>query len=52
MTKIVECPDCKEPIIIPDDSETGEIVDCQNCGAEIEILCLNPLQVTLVIEEK
>lgn len=52
MTKIVECPDCKEPIIIPDDNEVGEIVDCQNCGAEVEIISLNPPQVTLVIEEK
>ena len=52
MTKITECPDCNEPIIIPDDSETGEIVECQNCGAGMEILSINPLQVSLIIEEK
>lgn len=52
MTKITECPDCEEQIIIPDDSEVGEIIECQNCGAEMEILSLNPPQVSLIIEEK
>ena len=52
MTKIIECPDCFEPVIIPDDSQTGEIIECQNCGAELEILSLKPPQVALVVEEK
>ena len=52
MTKIVDCPDCEESVIIPDDSQPGEILECQNCGAELEIICLNPPQVSLIIEEK
>ena len=52
MTKITECPDCEETIIIPDDSEVGEIIDCPNCGAELEIISINPPQVSLIIEEK
>lgn len=52
MTKIIECPDCEEVVILPDDSQPGEIIDCQNCGAELEIISLNPPQVSLVIEEK
>lgn len=39
-------------VIIPDDSQVGEIIECANCGAEMEILSINPPQVSLIIEEK
>lgn len=52
MTKTIKCPDCEEMIILADDGIVGEIVECQNCGSELEIICLNPPQVTLVVEEK
>ena len=52
MTKTVNCPDCEETIIIPDDGQVGEILECQNCGAEVEIVSVNPPQVSLIVEEK
>lgn len=52
MTKTIKCPDCEEVVIIPDDAKVGEIVECLNCGAETEIISLDPLQVTLIVEEK
>lgn len=60
MTKVVKCPDCaklrddsaEEVIIIPDDASVGDIVECQICGAELEIISLDPLQVVLIEEEK
>ena len=52
MTKTIKCPDCEELVIIPDDADVGEIIECHNCGAELEIISTNPPQVTLVIEEK
>jgi len=52
MTKTVKCPDCEEPVIIPDDAQVGEIIECNNCAAEMEIISINPPQVSLIIEEK
>lgn len=57
MTKTVKCldPNCdpkSSGIIIPDDAVVGDIVECSFCGAEMEIICLDPLQVILIEEEK
>jgi len=57
MAKTVKCPDpfCDQPqgvIIIPDDSNVGDILECPACGAEVEVISLNPPQVVLIEEEK
>jgi len=52
MTKTIRCPDCEETVIIPDDAQVGDLIECQNCGAEMEIISLGPPQVSLIIEEK
>ncbi|PIV01285.1 lysine biosynthesis protein LysW [Candidatus Shapirobacteria bacterium CG03_land_8_20_14_0_80_39_12] len=52
MTKTIKCPDCEKVIIVPDDAQVGEIIECSNCGNEFEIISLNPLQTAVVIEEK
>jgi len=33
----MNCPECDADIGIPDDAAAGEIVSCQDCGAEYEI---------------
>lgn len=52
MTKTIQCPDCENVIIVPDDAQVGDLVECENCGNEFEIISLSPLQVTMVVEEK
>ena len=39
---MVECPVCGADVALPDDVESGEIIDCQACGAELEVLETNP----------
>jgi alpha-aminoadipate/glutamate carrier protein LysW len=39
-----QCPVCSSDIIIDDDAYEGDLIDCANCGAEIEIISLRPLQ--------
>jgi len=51
MKKII-CKDCDESIKVKDEIKVGEIVECQNCGAEMEIVNLEPLEVSLIEEEK
>jgi len=53
MKKAVKCPDCHHPIKINNDTlEVGDIIECQYCGTELEILSLQPLKTAIVEEEK
>ena len=44
------CPDCGA--VIKADYQLGEIVECGECGTEVEILSINPLKYRELIEEK
>jgi alpha-aminoadipate carrier protein LysW len=41
------CPECNADVRIPKDAMVGEIVPCADCGAELEILALEPLSLEL-----
>jgi len=47
-----KCPDCQQPVEASQGTEIGEIIECQNCGAEMEVVSLKPLKVELIEEEK
>lgn len=49
--KIV-CPDCKSEIKLEMKLEVGEIVECQECGTEVEITSTEPLTYREIIETK
>lgn len=50
--KKVICPDCGEIIEMSGDVQVGDILECQECGTEVEILSLDPLKYSELIEEK
>jgi len=39
-----QCPICSSDVIIEDGSSEKDLVSCLNCGAELEIVTLQPLQ--------
>ncbi len=45
-----ECPECAGQIQLTD-VELGEILVCNDCGVELEIRSLTPLQIELAPEE-
>jgi alpha-aminoadipate carrier protein LysW len=48
----VVCPECDNPLDIDvDDVEEGEIVTCDECGTDLEIVSSDPLQLAAVDEE-
>ena len=49
--KIV-CPDCSAEIELNDHAMVGDIVECGECGTEVEIVSLNPLKYAELKEEK
>jgi alpha-aminoadipate carrier protein LysW len=52
MSKQAECPECAAEVSLPDDVMEGEIVQCADCGAELEVVNLNPPTLDLAPEEE
>ncbi len=47
------CPDCETAIDVDqDDIEEGQKLECPECGAELEIVNTNPLELDLVVGEE
>jgi alpha-aminoadipate/glutamate carrier protein LysW len=47
----VVCPECDNPIIIDtDEVEEGETVQCEECGTELEVVSVEPLEIAAVDE--
>ena len=46
-----QCPICSSDVIIEDGSSEKDLVSCLNCGAELEIVSLQPLQLNPLDEE-
>ena len=51
-TNKIICPDCGEEIKQTEGMMIGDIVECDECGTEVEVLSINPLQYRELIEEK
>ena len=48
----VVCPECDHPLEIDvDDVEEGEVVQCDECGTDLEIVSSDPLELAAVDEE-
>jgi alpha-aminoadipate/glutamate carrier protein LysW len=46
------CPECDNPLDIDvDDVEEGEIVQCDECGTDLEVVSSDPLELAPVEEE-
>jgi alpha-aminoadipate carrier protein LysW len=46
------CPDCEAEIVATTPWVVGDIVECQECGTEVEIMSLDPLKFRELVEEK
>ncbi len=49
---MVVCPECESDLDIEEDEvDEGEIVSCQECGSDFEVVAVEPLELTRVPEE-
>ena len=46
----VDCPECAAAVDVGAQPMVHEIVPCADCGAELELLCLDPLTAELAPE--
>lgn len=51
-TKKIVCPDCGAMIEPGEKMEIGDILECGECGTEVEILSLKPFRYEELVEEK
>jgi len=38
------CPECSEDVYVDADSEQGDVVSCDECGTDLEIVGLDPIE--------
>lgn len=47
----VVCPECDNPIVVDtDEVEEGETVQCEECGIDLEVVSVEPLELAPVEE--
>jgi alpha-aminoadipate carrier protein LysW len=51
MEKVI-CPDCQAEIKVDVKTAVGDILECNECGTEVEIVSLQPFKYQVLIEEK
>ncbi len=44
------CPECDAIVVIPSDAMENELISCADCGIELEIMCLDPIELELAPE--
>jgi alpha-aminoadipate carrier protein LysW len=49
---MAECPECGANINDDPSLEEGEIIDCEDCGLELEVVGVEPLELALAPEEE
>jgi alpha-aminoadipate carrier protein LysW len=42
-----DCPECKEEVYVDSDLEQGDLVSCDECGANLELVGLDPIELDL-----
>jgi alpha-aminoadipate/glutamate carrier protein LysW len=41
------CPECDEEVFVDADSEQGDVVTCDECGTQLEVVGLDPIEVDI-----
>lgn len=47
-----ECPQCGNNVPVGPQPKLGKLVECKECGAELEIVWLDPLELDWPLEEE
>jgi len=45
------CPECSEDVYVDADSEQGDVVSCDECGTDLEIVGLDPIELDIHEED-
>jgi alpha-aminoadipate carrier protein LysW len=45
------CPECSEKVFVDAESEQGDIISCDECGSDLEIVGLDPIELDIYAED-
>lgn len=45
------CPECEADVHVDTDTDKGDTVACEECGTELEIVGLDPVELDIVEED-
>lgn len=45
------CPECTEDVYVDAESEQGDIISCDECGSELEIVGLDPIELDVYADK-
>ena len=45
------CPECSEEVYVDADSEQGDVISCDECGTDLEIVGLDPIELDVHNED-
>lgn len=47
------CPECENNLDLdPEDLDEGDVVSCDECGSEFEVITVSPLELNRVVEKE
>lgn len=45
------CPECDADVHVDTDADKGDILSCEECGTDLELVGLDPVELDIVEEE-
>ena len=45
------CPECDADVYVDTDSDKGDTLSCEDCGTELEVVGLDPIELDIVEED-
>ena len=45
------CPECEADVYVDTDADKGDTLSCDDCGTELEVVGLDPIELDIVEEE-
>ena len=46
------CPECEADVHVDTDADKGDIVSCEECGTDLEVVGLDPVELDIVEEDE
>lgn len=46
------CPECDADVQVDEDMDKGDTVECDDCGAMLEVVGLDPIELDVAVEEE
>lgn len=41
------CPECEEKVYVDAEAEQGDVVTCEECGTDLEVVGLDPIELDI-----